>query len=383
MKRIAIWLDLSTSYGRKVLEGVHAHSARGNWELLAEAWGDIGVEDLQANEGIDGLIVSVSEPRLAQTLKDVKKPVVDVGGFLPGAPGWASVTPDYQQAGRLAAQHFLERGFLELGFLGVARSWGSKALESGFRQMAGSRQASVRSFHTSLHWRGQRGQERQKLSEFLQTLPRPCALFTADDVLSRRVLQSLRGLGFHVPRDVAVLGMGDYEVVNRITNPPLSSVVIPAREVGYRAAAVLQTMLEHDPTPQSVQIPCISLAVRRSTEALRGDNDPLVAKALALMQEGYQGELDVSTIAQSLSVSRRLLEQRFQRVMGCGPAASLRQVRLERAQQLLRDTDWSLRSVAVACGIPSGDRLCRIFREVLQTTPGQYRACYRNGMPGG
>lgn len=58
----------------------------------------------------------------------------------------------------------------------------------------------------------------------------------------------------------------------------------------------------------------------------------------------------------------------------------LRRARVERAQALLRDTDWKLTHVAHEVGFPSGQHLATAFREVLGLTPSAFRAEARGGI---
>ena len=365
-------LNLITSYGRRILEGLSSHPLWADWELLAESWGDVGAEDLLSGEHADGVIVDTTDKRFADVLLGSGIPTVVVAGAVED-PTWGSVTPDFSQAGRLAAQHFLENGFDHLAFLGTCHH-ASRESASSFLERA-SRQGATVSFHTTrLSWRGHRQQQRERLTEWLMTLPRPCGVFAADDIPARRVLQACRRLGLRVPQDMAVLGMGDYEMVNTVTRPPLSTVVVPAREIGLRAAECLGMLLQgREPIPsRHISIPSPSIAARRSTDLLAW-NDPLVVASLDWLKQHVGDRVRMPELARFVSVSRRLLEQHFQQTIGHGPAEALRRIRIRQAQRLLRETDWNLRAVARASGLQSPERLCAVFRERMSITPGRFR----------
>ena len=370
--RVALLINLSTSYGRRILEGVNSHPIRAEWELLSESWGDIGTEDLLTGEHADGMIVDTTDKRFAEMLLMSCKPTVVVAGEIED-PTWGSVTPDFSQTAHLAAEHFLEKGFAHLAFLGTYKRT-SKELARNFQYIAGVRGASVTLHTTQLSWRGRRQQQRERLSEWLQSLQRPCGVFAADDIPARRVLQACRRLGLRVPQDIAVLGMGDYEIVNTVTRPPLSTVVVPAREIGVRAAECLGQLLQGaEPSPsRHIRIPSPSIAARRSTE-LTAWNDPLVVASLEWLKENLSKQVRIPDLARALAVSRRLLEQHFHQTIGHGPAEELRRIRVRQAQLLLRETDWSLWEIARACGLQSPERLCTVFRERLAITPGRFR----------
>ena len=373
---MALLINLSTSFGRRVLEGVNSHPQRANWELLAESWGDIGLDDLVSGENADGLIVDVSEKGSVQLLRDCRKPTVVVAGSC-DSPDWSSVTPDFLQIGRLAAQHFLENGFERLAFLAVSNSPSSKDMENQFRLSIEERGRSIKVHSTRLSWSGRRQQEREKLVEWLKSLQFPCGIFAADDITARRVLQASRMLGYRVPRDVAVLGVGDYEIVNTVTRPPLSTIIVPAHEIGVQAAQSLSQMFTGESVTH-LRVPSPAVANRRSTDQFAW-SDPIVLEALEWLKLNAAEKVRIPELAEAVSFSRRVLEQRFKDTMGHGPAEELRRIRLRLAQQLLRDTDWSLGPVARASGFQSPERLCALFRERLGITPGEFRRRTCNG----
>jgi LacI family transcriptional regulator len=72
-------------------------------------------------------------------------------------------------------------------------------------------------------------------------------------------------------------------------------------------------------------------------------------------------------------VSRRWLERRFHEVLGRGPGAEIRRVRLARAKWLLAETDMPVPEVARLAGFGSREYLAAVFKSELETTPRQYR----------
>lgn len=83
--------------------------------------------------------------------------------------------------------------------------------------------------------------------------------------------------------------------------------------------------------------------------------------------------------AKAFGVSTRTLHRRL---AGEDTAfhLELRRARVERAQALLRDTDWKLTHVAQEVGFSSSQRLATAFREVLGLTPTAFRANARGGV---
>lgn len=64
--------------------------------------------------------------------------------------------------------------------------------------------------------------------------------------------------------------------------------------------------------------------------------------------------------------------------MGISPHQYLLQQRIERAKQLLKQTDQSVVDIALACGFNSHSHLSKQFRQVTGVTPKAYRAELNN-----
>ena len=89
--------------------------------------------------------------------------------------------------------------------------------------------------------------------------------------------------------------------------------------------------------------------------------------------------ISVIQVVQAIDVPRRTLERRFREAIGHSPAAELRRLRVERARQLLIETDWPLPRIARACGMTGGEQLSRFFLRETGVRPGAWR---RSAVPG-
>lgn len=79
--------------------------------------------------------------------------------------------------------------------------------------------------------------------QLMQATPRPTVVMCGNDVLAVGALSRARKLGMTVPDDVSITGFDDIELA-RIVTPSLTTVHVPHREMGRRAAEELVTMLE-------------------------------------------------------------------------------------------------------------------------------------------
>jgi DNA-binding LacI/PurR family transcriptional regulator len=155
----------------------------------------------------------------------------------------AWVSSDASAAGRLAAEHLLGLGHRRLGLVGPANALHSfRARERGFVQTLREREVLVRS--EWLRRVGASVEGGQAAMRALLALPeRPTAVFCVNDLLAVGALKSCLAGGVAVPGEMSIMGCDDIEMA-RIVTPELSTVAIPAREIGARAARRLLRQVE-------------------------------------------------------------------------------------------------------------------------------------------
>ena len=83
----------------------------------------------------------------------------------------------------------------------------------------------------------------EAMAELMARPQRPSAVMCGNDVLAAGALLCARRLGLSVPEDVSITGFDDIELA-RIVTPPLTTVHVPHREMGRRAATALVDMVE-------------------------------------------------------------------------------------------------------------------------------------------
>ena len=92
--------------------------------------------------------------------------------------------------------------------------------------------------------------------------------------------------------------------------------------------------------------------------------------------------MTVEDVVEAVCVSRSTLERRFRAVLGRSPLEEINRVRVERARQLLVETDWSLAQVARAAGFHDGRNLSEVFLGQTGERPSAYRRRFRVGDAG-
>lgn len=96
---------------------------------------------------------------------------------------------------------------------------------------------------------------------------RPTAVLCGNDVLAVGAVRQALDMGLRVPQDVSITGFDDLELA-RIVQPGLTTVHVPHREMGRKAAIELVSMIENNTTGQSQQLQT-TIVTRQSLAAVK------------------------------------------------------------------------------------------------------------------
>lgn len=97
--------------------------------------------------------------------------------------------------------------------------------------------------------------------------------------------------------------------------------------------------------------------------------DPIVLRALLLMQQNIDTPLSVEDIARRIGHSKRQLERHFRTALDISPQAAFLTIRLSLAHHLISTSEKSIAQIAVDCGFCDSSHLSRMFRRRFETTP--------------
>ena len=87
--------------------------------------------------------------------------------------------------------------------------------------------------------------------------------------------------------------------------------------------------------------------------------------------------IQVKDIVRVFPVSRRTFEKVSRQMLGHSPHQEIRRLQLERARELLADSNLSISEVARRSGLLDGKYISEVFRKELQMTPSEYRRTVR------
>jgi LacI family transcriptional regulator len=381
--RVAVLVESSRAYGRGLLAGISAYlREHGSWTI---DWQERGLNDpppvwLRRWEG-DGILARVTTRALAQAVRQLRLPTVDLYGWLARA-SWPCLRADNAQVARLAADHLLERGFRHLaycGFTGVNYSeerlplFRRRLREAGHACHVCTSPAARQV--TGIAASEQRGVLYEAaLADWLRGLPRPVGILACNDVRGQQILSTCREMGLAVPEEVAVLGVDNDELLCNLSDPPLSSIDLNCQRMGYEAASLLAQLLAgRAASAGTVRVEPRGVVARHSTDILAIE-DPEVAAAMRLIRTRACSGLTVRELLAACALSSSSLERRFTRILGRSPKAEIVRVRLQRVMELLAETDLPLSGIAARTGFKYVEYLSAVFRQKTGMSPGQYRA---------
>ena len=109
----------------------------------------------------------------------------------------------------------------------------------------------------------------------------------------------------------------------------------------------------------------------KSKNWLRGLQDPLIARTLALLHRDYHIPWTIEKVAQTLGTSRSLLAQRFNDLAGTGVIEYLTEWRMTKALQLMERRDHSLEAISEKVGYSSLAAFSKAFKRIHGTSPGK------------
>ena len=190
-----------------------------------------------SHRGVDGLVIvafHIGAPDLRHIL-DLGMPVVFLGGSVDDRRVDAVLTDDEHGAFE-ATRHLIRRGHRRVGMIRGAEGTDVQRF-TGYRRALQTMGIPFVPALSSIGDWTRRGGARAMRALLAATDP-PTACFSANDLMAIGAMDAAREAGLSVPGDLALVGYDDIEAA-ALVNPPLTTVVNPAYEVGQAAGRLL------------------------------------------------------------------------------------------------------------------------------------------------
>jgi LacI family transcriptional regulator len=208
----------------------------------------------------------------------------------------------------------------------------------------------------------------------LRHLPKPLAVFAAADETALRVLHACEHLGLRVPEEVAVLGCHNDYLTCNFASVRLSSVDDDLELQGYRAARLLDRLMDGEPAPDApVIIPPKGIVTRASTDIMAVPHRE-VAIALRFIWQHFREPIQTSDVAKASGLSRHHLMRLFQTHIGRSIAEEISLKRIEHAKQLLMETNLKAWQIGEEAGFSSIVHFSSAFSRIVGQAPSHFRS---------
>lgn len=381
--RVALLVESSRSYGRGILAGI------GKYVHQHEPW-SISYQELSLCDETpdwfkkwkgEGIITRLENNNVVGLIQKLRVPVVYLRQVKSTA-GMPTLLTDNAAAGQMCFEHFKERGFRHFAFCGFNGADYSDERRAGFVESVGKtglrchifRDARQLGKAKTADYENEGLKDGEPLANWIRQLPKPVGMMACNDMRGQQVLNTCRAMGVIVPDEVAVIGVDNDEVLCTLSEPPLSSVVPDTERIGYETAALLARMMSGEPASCSqifIKPKCV--IARHSTEVLAVEDRQISAVMRFIREHACEG-IDVSDVLRAVPMSRSTLDRRFLALMNRTPKDEILRVRLNRAKQLLAETDFPLPDIAEKIGLEHAEYLSRIFKKRIGQTPSEFRA---------
>ncbi len=381
--KVILHIDTSRACGRGILRGVSKYCRLfSHWRLSQSMPHYFTATSQSQNIRLpedwlaDGFIIGSGE--IPEGIRQLGIPTIGIDIRQPIA-GMPNIFGDAQAIADMALDHFMDHGFTQLAyceFEGISwavergRCFAGHAREKGFSIAKHEVKTSEGHFI--------RDDEIAAITTWLNGLPHPLGLLACNDDCAKLVSAACESEGIDVPKDVAILGVDDDELVCLPNNPPLSSIALDFETAGFEAARLLDKIIkgQEKSASQRIILQPTHIKVRRSTDTF-AVTDTEVQSALRFIGNHSHESIRVPDVVEATTLSRRVLEYRFQTVLGRSINKVIRAKRAERISQLLIETNLTVSQIAYELGFTDIEHISRYFRSEKGISPSAFRKEYR------
>jgi len=207
------------------------------------------------------LFISRMPVHIVGAARNTGIPVASVNGNAFGYMDIPSVCCDYYRVGFLAARHLIENGHKRIGLLTGRQMDHPELLMSVSGLHSACEAMGVNAFNERGLCHYESGDTRQ-LMRFIKQY-KPTALYARSDMIAARALVELTSSGFSVPKDMSIVGTGNYSWGNQ---PTIGLTTIDTRldEACTRGLKLIRTLALGDKAPTAVEMLGPTLIERQS-----------------------------------------------------------------------------------------------------------------------
>ena len=379
--KILLWLETGRGYDRQILRGIARYSKiYGPWRFFTNP-NPKKLVGLVKNWQADGVICIHPQtmPFSANKIIHLGIPAILASEGNIKSQKIVQTVSNNVTLGRFAADHLIGCGFRNFAFCpSVNKPWlvmrghsfGQRVTENGF------------DFYSYKPPKSKRQQlwenEQFLLTDWLMSLPKPVGIMSDLDERSAQVMEACKTADLSVPSDVAIIGVDNDDLICELSYCPLSSIALNAESVGFEAAKMLSEIIKgKKPSKNKIVIEPLYVVTRCSTDTV-AIKDDIISRAMQFIKDNSKRVIQVDDIVDAVGVSRRVLYERFKKVVGRTPYDEIRVVRNKEIAKMLVETDLSISEIAMALGYNNVAHIARMFKQQMGMSTLSFRRKYKS-----
>jgi len=389
-KKVLLVIDTYDEYGNRFLRGISNYAAKhGPWVFhRAEPSSFYKNGRLKRSEFLSSILpkwkpdgIIACNPEIAKKLSENCIPTIVFLGYSKAADSDISLPKIYldnQAIGQMAAQEYIKRGYKNFAYWENDNNVAiSKSRMQAFRDtisLKGHGFFVCNRTHSENNnsWE----KERFRTAQWLKSLPKPIGIFAFDDNSGCDLIEAAGAAGVKIPEQIAVLGVGNDNLICNFCTPPLSSIVLDNETAGYEAADLLNSlMISGSAQYDVIMIKPLEVCTRQSTDIMAVQDDDMNT-ALCFIHQNRQNNICVQDVVNAVVISRRRLQEKFYDILGRTINDEIRRVRTEQIRQMLLNTDLTVQQIALKFGYNGLSHISRFFKRQTGFPPLEYRKKY-------
>ena len=211
--------------------------------------------DRVLHAGLSGLIMM--RPLADALFSQLRSLIPHIVGIDTGHMPIDNIEYDHLRVSRMAVEYLYQKGHRQIGYIGG--STGGAPLKKSRRFRSYLETMADLGLEVRPEWVLNCDWDDQKCVRLVEETHRrfglPSAFYAASDLMAIAALRALYQLGIPVPAGVAVIGMSNIEM-SQYANPPLTTIDVPAAEMGVTAARVIAQRIRGDVSlPKRILLP--------------------------------------------------------------------------------------------------------------------------------
>lgn len=381
MRKVFLSIEQDRGYGRNLISGItHYSKLYGPWNFYTgtpfyyrRSKKESSAMDVIRRWCPDGIIMR--EDSDIEKIMTLGIPAVFITYTRMQIPGFVSLCGDHEVSGRLAAEHFLDRGFRHFAYCGVPDKYWSIRRGESFKNRIEKAGFTVNIFPFScserkINWM----KDQERLKRWLTGLAKPVGLMTCTDDRAQNVIEACKACNLHVPEDVAVVGVDNDELLCNLINPPLSSVALDAFQAGFKAAEILDRLMcgQVCRGQTIITAPATHVVIRQSSDIFAVE-DKDVRTALKYISDNAKRAIQVYDVANACGLTTRTIQKKFKYHIGKSVSEEIDRARMELICKLLIESPKTISQIAYDIDFISENHFSRYFRRLMGMSPTAYR----------